>query len=182
MTKTNKKSNILIAVSEIVKEKGVAKLTLEAVAKRAGISKGGLLYHYPSKDALIQGMVKEWTTTYFESIATLANNDSQEKGKWIRAYVNIAFSDLDDNNHKHLSAALTAALFINPDLLDEFNEKNEELHAKLLSDGIDSHKMTMVRLMIDGLWFSEMYGISPLSEDMKTQISSELLNLMQEEE
>ena len=37
--------------------KGVAKLTLEAVAKEAGVSKGGLLYHFSNKEALIEGMI-----------------------------------------------------------------------------------------------------------------------------
>ncbi|SWD32702.1 transcriptional regulator [Klebsiella pneumoniae] len=71
----NKKKNILIAASEIVKEEGVVKLTLEAVAQRAGVSKGGLLYHFPSKEALIKGMVEDWTNNYFECINTLVNND-----------------------------------------------------------------------------------------------------------
>ncbi|HCA4120809.1 TPA: TetR/AcrR family transcriptional regulator, partial [Listeria monocytogenes] len=39
----DKKKSILIAAADIVKEEGVAKLTLEAVAKKADLSKGGLL-------------------------------------------------------------------------------------------------------------------------------------------
>lgn len=55
----DKKKSILNAAADIVKEEGVAKLTLEAVAKKAGLSKGGLLYHYSSKEALIKGMVQD---------------------------------------------------------------------------------------------------------------------------
>ncbi len=109
----------MTAASEIVKEEGVVKLTLEAVAQRAGVSKGGLLYHYPSKEALIKGMVEDWTNNFFESIKTLVNKDSKETGKWNRAYINTTLFDLDNNNNKNLSSALMAAMFINPDLLDE---------------------------------------------------------------
>lgn len=176
---TNKKNNILTAVSEIVKEEGVVKLTLEMVAKRAGVSKGGLLYHYPSKEALIKGMVEEWTNIYFESIINLAYKDSKEKGKWNRAYVNTTFSDLDNNN-KNLSTALTAALFINPDLLDEFKGKYDILQTKLINDGIDPLKITMARLSIDGLWFSEIFGITSLDEELKKQVFDELINMIGE--
>lgn len=176
---TNKKNNILTAVSEIVKEEGVVKLTLEAVAQRASISKGGLLYHYPSKEALIKGMVEEWTNIYFESITNLANQDSKEIGKWNRAYVNTTFSDLDNNN-KNLSAALTAALFLNLDLLDEFKEKYDILHTKLINDGIDPLKITTARLLIDGLWFSEVFGISSFNEELKKQVFDELIKMLQE--
>jgi AcrR family transcriptional regulator len=40
-----------------VVEEGVSGMTLEAVAREAGVSKGGLLYHFPSKEALIGGMI-----------------------------------------------------------------------------------------------------------------------------
>lgn len=32
--------------------------TLDAVATAAGVSKGGLLYHFPSKDALVEGLAE----------------------------------------------------------------------------------------------------------------------------
>ena len=38
---------------------GVARLTLEAAAAEAGLSKGGVLYHFPTRDALVAGMVSK---------------------------------------------------------------------------------------------------------------------------
>ncbi|HFK6268661.1 TPA: TetR family transcriptional regulator, partial [Listeria monocytogenes] len=177
-----KKNNLLTAASEIVKEEGVVKLTLEAVAQRAGVSKGGLLYHYPSKEALIKGMVEDWTNNFFESIKTLVNKDSKETGKWNRAYINTTLFDLDNNNNKNLSSALMAAMFINPDLLDDYKQKYDILHTKLLNDGIDPLKITMARLLIDGLWFSEIFEIAPLNEEVKKQIFDELIMMIQEGE
>ncbi|EAA0320729.1 TPA: TetR family transcriptional regulator [Listeria monocytogenes] len=176
----NKKKNILIAASEIVKEEGVVKLTLEAVAQRAGVSKGGLLYHFPSKEALIKGMVEDWINNYFECINTLVNNDDDNAiGKWNRAYLKSTFSDLENNN---LNSALMAAMFINPDLLDEFRQRYDILHTKLITDGIDPVKITITRLSIDGLWFSEIFGMAPLNEELKTQVFDELINMIQEDE
>lgn len=42
------KQRILDAAAEIARELGPGHLSLEAVATRAGVSKGGLLYHFPS--------------------------------------------------------------------------------------------------------------------------------------
>ena len=53
-----------MATSQIVQCKGVAKLTLEAVAKEAGVSKGGLLYHFSNKEALIEGMIVRGVEDY----------------------------------------------------------------------------------------------------------------------
>ncbi|MCR2379329.1 TetR/AcrR family transcriptional regulator, partial [Salmonella enterica] len=62
------RQKILEAASQIVQCKGVAKLTLEAVAKEAGISKGGLLYHFANKEALIEGMILKGTEEYQDAI------------------------------------------------------------------------------------------------------------------
>ena len=47
------REKLLQSASQVVVEKGVDALTLAAVAKQAGVSKGGLLYHFPNKNALI---------------------------------------------------------------------------------------------------------------------------------
>src|SRR5918995_4669163 len=52
------REKILDAAAELVSEIGSGRLTLEAVAERAGLSKGGLLYNFPTKEALLQGMVQ----------------------------------------------------------------------------------------------------------------------------
>src|SRR4028118_1337471 len=52
------RAKILDAASELVSEIGAGRLTLDAVAERAGLSKGGLLYNFPTKEALLQGMIQ----------------------------------------------------------------------------------------------------------------------------
>ncbi len=51
------RTRILDAAETLVRARGVAGLTLEAAAKLAGISKGGLLYHFASKEALLTGLL-----------------------------------------------------------------------------------------------------------------------------
>ena len=51
------KLNILQAAAAIARRAGASNVTLERVANEAGLSKGGLLYHYPNKRALLEGML-----------------------------------------------------------------------------------------------------------------------------
>ena len=60
------KSNLLQAARTVVAAQGSRALTLEAVALEAGVSKGGLLYHFPSKKALIAGMVGQAVEAFDE--------------------------------------------------------------------------------------------------------------------
>lgn len=50
------RAKILRAFAELLSDSGERAATLDAVAARAGVSKGGLLYHFPSKDALVGGL------------------------------------------------------------------------------------------------------------------------------
>ena len=51
------RARIMEAAAAVVHDVGPAHLSLDAVAERAGISKGGLLYHFPTKASLIQAVV-----------------------------------------------------------------------------------------------------------------------------
>lgn len=52
------REKVLDAFESILVEEGERTATLDATAKAAGVSKGGLLYHFASKDDLIAGLLE----------------------------------------------------------------------------------------------------------------------------
>lgn len=52
------RAKVLRAFVEILLSEGESATTMEAVAARAGVTKGGLLYHFGSRDALVQGLLE----------------------------------------------------------------------------------------------------------------------------
>lgn len=48
---------MLDALERLLVTGGERAATLEAVAREAGVSKGGLIYHFPSRDAMIEGLL-----------------------------------------------------------------------------------------------------------------------------
>lgn len=58
MPRPSSRDRILDALERILVDDGLHAVTLERVAERAGVSKGGLLYHFPSKEALITGLAR----------------------------------------------------------------------------------------------------------------------------
>ena len=85
---------ILSAAANIVMEQGVSRMTLGAVAQEAGVSKGGLLYHFPSKDALVQGMVEHMAQEYTARIWAEYEKDDfgTNQGRWLRALIKATFT------------------------------------------------------------------------------------------
>ncbi|TIP33330.1 MAG: TetR/AcrR family transcriptional regulator, partial [Mesorhizobium sp.] len=58
--RANSREKILAAAADVAREAGPGSLSLEAVASRAGVSKGGLLYNFPTKAKLMQGLVESY--------------------------------------------------------------------------------------------------------------------------
>lgn len=69
------RERILLGANVVALRDGIQNLTLEAVAEEAGLSKGGLLYHFPSKEALVAGLV-DYFTERFEQLLVHGNESS----------------------------------------------------------------------------------------------------------
>ena len=65
----------------------IAGLVLDAVAREAQVSKGGLLYHFRSKEALVAGLTQRMLDRFDEVQDEAAARDEQRTGAWARAYL-----------------------------------------------------------------------------------------------
>src|SRR5699024_1284962 len=96
MSKIDRRTQMLEAAIQIVNEQGTDSLTLDAVAKRAEVSKGGLLYHFKNKKALIQGLVDYASATYRNNVDTNVQDDD-DTGKLLRGYIEATRSHRENN-------------------------------------------------------------------------------------
>lgn len=168
MGTSGRKIEILEAASKVVAEKGIFNLTFEAVAKEAGLSKGGLLYHFPSKELLVEEMVEHLAGNYKRKIDEQATNDVVSEGKWTRAYLDVTFKNTYKNKNMH--AGLLAAKAINPDLMQPIREVYEEWQKAIDNDQINPTLATIIRLAADGIWLADLFEINPISEEKKIEI------------
>lgn len=175
---TDTKRRILRAAARVINTNGVLALTLEAAAKEAQVSKGGLLYHFPSKDALINGMNDYLLQGFTDEVEAAAHADSGEKGKWTRAYTAITFNQLD--SEVDMNIAILAAAATNPALLESVATRLQKLHDHMEQDGIDPILSTIVRLAVDGMYFNQLYGMR-LAEDVREKVLDSLIGLTKED-
>src|SRR5688500_7207168 len=79
MARANRRTELLDAAVAVIRRDGAAALTLDAVAAEAGVSKGGVLYHFASKRALIDGLLQRWLDDFEARL--------EEGGEPLAAYV-----------------------------------------------------------------------------------------------
>ena len=167
---------ILRATGRVVAEEGVSGLTLDAVAREAGVSKGGLLYHFPSKEALIRGMIRR----LLEGFTGVIEREEGEPGggRWVRAYARASF--VEDRQLLDVSAGLLAAVANDPSLLGPLRSSYEGWQRRAERDGIDPAVATLVRLAADGLFFAEVFGFAPPEGRLRERVLETLLRLTKE--
>jgi AcrR family transcriptional regulator len=173
----SKREAVLRAASRVVAEEGVSGMTLEAVAREAGVSKGGLLYHFPSKEALIGGMIGRLIEGFEDALGRELRREEGGGGggRWSRAYARASFTE--DRWYLHVSAGLLAAVAEDPALLDPLRKGYEDGQRWAERDGIDPAIATLVRLAADGLFFAEMLGFAPPKGALRARVLEALLLL-----
>ena len=174
--KLETKRKIIEAAALVVKEKGAANLTLDAVAKQAGVSKGGLLYHYPNKSALLAAMVDHLNDSFERAIE---HRMAKAKASWLEAYVAMSF----DPQHSLVeeSAGMLAVVANDLSLLEPLSERYKAWQQQVEASGVEPNLATIVRLAADGLWFTELFDISPLNDERRSQVLAALLSLIKKQ-
>ncbi|MCM3011430.1 TetR/AcrR family transcriptional regulator, partial [Bacillus subtilis] len=81
------RAQLLAAASEIATHHGVAALTLDAVAERAGVTKGALQYHFANKQGLLDALFGQATERFGAQMAARMAADSGGDGAAARAYL-----------------------------------------------------------------------------------------------
>jgi AcrR family transcriptional regulator len=84
--RTIDRDKVLDAVEAIVDREGPVGLTIDAVAKAAGITKGGLQYCFGSKDQMIDALFERWAEEYDKQFNELVER-TKDPVKFIRSYI-----------------------------------------------------------------------------------------------
>ena len=176
------KNKILDCAERLTIRDGVACLTLDAVAAEAGLSKGGILYNFPTKDALVKGMIAHFVETAQAAIKRAVELDPEPRGRFTRAVLTVNFPEpaTELEQHNRVAAALLAAVVTNSALLEPVFDEYRTLDTALAVDGIDPVRARVILLAADGLWLSEMLGLPGPEPTLRRQIIDRLYQMTRE--
>jgi len=156
----------------------VARLTIEAVAQEAGLSKGGVLYHFRSKESLIQAMVASLVERFDADIETARREEPEGErgasGGWLRAYIRSSAGPAEDDED---TVALLAAVSNDPRLLAPLQEQYAHWQTQAEADGVEPAVATVIRLALDGLWMADLFGLAPPEGALRGQVFAALERL-----
>lgn len=167
---------MLESAAFVAVEHGLGSLTLDLVAQRAGISKGGLIHHFPNKRALIEGLFNYLLTIFEASINSYIGKDTESRGRFSRAYVMASAFPENEPNESKLHWALSLAMS-NDEPLAELWRKWVISQMKKHSEDTGSVIGQMVRYTADGIWLEACTGTQIGDKNVRASVIEHLIEL-----
>ncbi len=154
---------LLDAAAEVARTRGT-NFTLDDVAGAAGVSKGGLVYHFASKDDLVLALAADLLEGFRASVASALDPDDHEPGRLTRAWVRACLDDSVDEMHTRRTFALVAQLMTNPMVQDLARADDQRWRDELSGDGLPADVLTLVTTAADGASSAMLWGGSLRTE------------------
>lgn len=161
---TSTRDRILDSYVDLLVEHGGVGVSLEAVAARAGVSKGGLLYHFPAKASLLVALTAR-LRAYTEANIARARVEGI-----VRTFLQTSTPRHDEA--RHYWAALTAVAADRRGSPVEARQTLDDVFedwSALLRDEVDDPVLAdTIRIVGDGLFLTTVAGL-PRPDDAEVQ-------------
>jgi len=165
-TNPGQRDLLLNAAENVAVREGASRLTFDAVAAEAGVSKGGLLHYFSSKEQLIEAMVQRSADGWRNCFMSAYEGTPEGPGRMVRGIIHHCFRDVQTwtDSLRNSYAAIFAALAQNPDLVEPMRKVYEELYGYIQKDGLPDGVAEAVMAAIDGLWFYWVMRLRPIDQ------------------
>jgi AcrR family transcriptional regulator len=180
MSRVRSEKTILDAAEAIVIDSGAVHMTLDAVAARSGISKGGVMYNFPTKKALIEAMVERMKVRFDHLRETLRGDLPQSRMKELMVEIHTLQGDADASHR--LSAALLAAASNQPALTHSVRNTMRDRFFNEITSEDDFARSSVLFFAALGIHFHDLLNLSLLDHEQRKTIFGELIRLASEEQ
>lgn len=168
--KRSSRTKILAAAVEVARESGAGNLSLDAVAVRAGVSKGGLLYNFPTKAALMRALVETFITEFEAQMNTAVEAGG---GDLLSDYIRLSAIECEET--KPGAAGVLAAMAEDPDFLKPIEAFKRRLLDRLKEGSGDFASVLLVFLALEGLRSLKLFEIDVLTNAERDAVIETML-------
>ena len=171
-------------------EKGLANVTVDSVVERAGSSKGGALYYFPTKDRLLHAVL-EWLLTELErSLADIAHSEATPARR-LSSEIEVLFHSAEVNRklYRVLLDYVSLASRSEPyrRLLSRFLESCRQRDAAIIEEGVRRREFRRIdpqaaastlRALVDGFCLQWLMGPEGVPLELYRDRSKAALTLL----
>lgn len=180
---TDTATRILDAVMQLILKGGLPSVTLSAVCQHAGISKGGLIHHFPNKDRLVDAFIERSTQQYWELIENAVAPHVTGRGQRAKAYVDLVLAkpEVDPDHCEHECLAVMLAFIQSGGQLPIVQRLYARLMQLLMNDGLARSSAEMLVATTDGMWFQSIIEPTETFQPRITRVRAQLMKFIDQQ-
>ena len=171
------RQRVLDAAERIVKAHGAANLTYDELVQESGVSRGGITYHFPTKDELLRALIardlEQGKCQEARQQAGMSNEPGAELIALIRTW------GTPDSDRKRFVAGMLSAVAHDPSLLDPIRCHHQTECAMRTWDDAEIQR-SILRLAAEGLFWSEFFGCSEVPAEQRERVLARMEQLARE--
>ncbi|AWF80847.1 hypothetical protein BTJ40_08545 [Microbulbifer sp. A4B17] len=165
------KAAIVRAAEEVVRERGARKLTLDAVATQCGLSKGGLIHHFRTKQSLLKAMLEAAISREDGTVSSFVSSGDSLLVSRLKSI----FELMDDD--EGLPRSLIAAVAEDPMLLGPVKDKEEQWRRDICDAYRDPEMAELLILAAQGMFLGRVLGVVNSEDPIIERLQGRLLAL-----
>lgn len=162
------RDRVLDAAEGVILESGGRTFTLDAVALRAGISKGGLVYSFPTKDALVRAALEREIARFQNAVQERLGDRPLGPFELVLAHIDEALAENVATTQK--AAFLVTALVHAPDMMEPARLYYRALLDPLLSESGAAHEVRHALLAVEGIFLLRGLGFVEVSSEEQRSV------------
>lgn len=167
---------IVSAAAGLIGSRGIA-VPISEIAAAAGVSKGGLLYHFPSKEDLFRGIVVDLIEQFRSRVEEAAAAEPEgTPGRLARAYIRTSFAHAANAAEISEFAGVAAQLALLPELEELADADARRWREDLHRDGLDPATVRLIVAASDGSASGPLWG-AILHDDDRALLEADLIEL-----
>jgi len=169
---------ILQAARDIVATRGAGALTFDELSNVSGVTRGGITYHFPTKDALLRGLLDQDIAQWKSSEAELMPADEPcphtcELLGFIRSHT------IQDVDRQRFVAGMLSAAVHQPELLEGCREEIRQRYADEIWDEA-SVRTYLLRMAALGMFWDDVFQFDHLPAEARAKLVALLEKLARE--
>lgn len=170
------REKLLEAAGDLITRNGVHDLTLDAVAAAAGVTKGGLIYHFKTKDDLLGAVVERMTEHLDQRSRNKATKRGDTKSALLLTFVDDTF-DMPSSEKQLLTNLLSAASSY-PHLLGPVRATFMRTYGELSDAGNEAGLALVLAVALDGISLVELLGLHQFTKRQREVMRKTLKELI----
>ncbi len=177
--KRDSRELILQAAEDIVARRGPAHLTLETAANEAKVSKGGLFYHFRSKEALLEAMILRSMELLASEQMKVEESLTRERNGKMKANIIGTLRHLE--GQRPVLTAVVAAIANDPKLVEPMRDSiRKEFQGLSKELTLETEDIAILFLASQGLLLMELLNLSFLTPGQIRKVTQRMLRMVDE--